>query len=395
MAAPRSPSPPARGPRIAFLVLCTIGACLAADLIRLHVRVHTDPDYHSYCAISEQVDCETVAQSPQSVVAGLPTAVWGLLGYLFLGSLACWGLRTRLETPTWPFAILGALALFSTLVSLWLFAVSLLVIRSTCIVCVGTYVVNILLLVVAGWELRRSNRPATSALRDELAALRRVARPAVALIGVFAVAAGVLWASVPPYWRLAHMTGPGGLPVGRSADGHWWIGARNATLEITEFSDYQCPFCERGHAAIRALLRDHPEQVRIVHRNFPLDPACNPMLRKPMHNRACLYAALAHCAGEQGRFWEASDLMYARGRQEPALGADEMAAALGLNAAALQRCAESDAARAAVAADVRHGLELQIRGTPTFVIQGRTYPGTIPDDVIRAALKPAAAAERP
>ena len=55
--------PVGRGWRIAFLVLCTVGACLSADLLRLHVNVHTDPDYHSYCAMSERVNCDTVAAS--------------------------------------------------------------------------------------------------------------------------------------------------------------------------------------------------------------------------------------------------------------------------------------------------------------------------------------------
>jgi uncharacterized membrane protein len=59
--------PPARGWRIAFLVICTVGVCLSADLLRLHVNVYTDPDYQSYCAMSERVNCETVALSEYAV----------------------------------------------------------------------------------------------------------------------------------------------------------------------------------------------------------------------------------------------------------------------------------------------------------------------------------------
>ena len=68
---------PAHSLRIVSLVLCTIGACLSADLIRLHVRVHTDPSYHAYCAISEQVDCASVAQSPHVHLLsnGLPSSL--------------------------------------------------------------------------------------------------------------------------------------------------------------------------------------------------------------------------------------------------------------------------------------------------------------------------------
>ena len=46
-----------RGWRVAYLTIATVGICLSADLMRLHVNVHTDPDYQSYCAMSESVNC--------------------------------------------------------------------------------------------------------------------------------------------------------------------------------------------------------------------------------------------------------------------------------------------------------------------------------------------------
>lgn len=55
---------------------------------RIHVFVHTDPSYHSVCAMSDGVNCETVAVSPYSVFAGLPVSVWGIAGYVVLGGLA-------------------------------------------------------------------------------------------------------------------------------------------------------------------------------------------------------------------------------------------------------------------------------------------------------------------
>ena len=63
------------------------------SLARLHVNVHTDPDYQSYCAMSERVNCDTVALSDYAVFLGLPVSLWGLLGYVFMGALAVWGLR--------------------------------------------------------------------------------------------------------------------------------------------------------------------------------------------------------------------------------------------------------------------------------------------------------------
>lgn len=375
-----------RGWRIAFLVLCVVGACLAADLVRLHVRVHTDPDYHSYCAMSERVNCETVAASDYAVLAGLPLSVWGLLTYVGLGTLAVWGLRSKLRVPSWPFGILFWLTLGGSAVGVVLFYISHYVIHSICIVCIGIYVVNVALFAVATVELRRRGIAPGAALRDEARSVSKRPRAVVALVAVLGLAVVALWAGVPRYWELDWETNAEGLAVGRTPEGHPWIGARQPVVEITEFSDYQCPHCLRGHDTLRALVRSRPDEVRLVHRHYPLDQQCNPIVQRPFHPFACAYSRLAFCAGEQNRFWEANDFLFERGRRSQAVSAVELAAAIELDSSALSACVAGERSRNAVDEDLREGRELGIRGTPTFVLDGRTYPGGIPQDVLDAAL---------
>ncbi len=376
----------ARAWRIAFLVLCTVGGCLSGDLIRLHVNVHTDPNYRAFCAISEKVNCETVAASPHAVFLGLPVAVWGLLGYVAMGALTVWGLRSRLRAPTWPFGMLFWLNVFAVVVSAFLFYVSHFVIDSICIVCAGTYLVNVSLLAVAGFELRRAGTGPWRALAAEARSVAAAPRAFAALAGTLAVAVALLWATVPPYWRVELPTLSGGMPVGFTPDGHPWIGARKPVIEIVEFSDYQCPHCRRGHDEMRELVRAHPDEVRVIHRHFPLDHHCNPIVEKPFHPWACDYSRLAFCAGEQGRFWDANDLLFVEGRRGQEVAPEEMARVLKLNAAALAECARSERASRFVEADLNAGRALGIRGTPTFVLAGRTFPGRIPPEVVSAAL---------
>jgi uncharacterized membrane protein/predicted DsbA family dithiol-disulfide isomerase len=380
--------PPARWWRIAFLVLCTVGVCLSADLIRLHIRVHTDPNYHAYCAISERVDCTTVAQSRYSVFLDLPIAVWGFVGYLLMGTLAVWGLRRRLSTPSWPFGVLFWLTAFSCVLSLALLAVSVVLVKSTCIVCDTLYVVNFALLGVAARELRNRDSGPFRAPPIELRGVRRAPAPAAALALVFAAFAAALWAGVPRYWKLAPATGPGGLLVGRTAQGQPWIGALKPVLDIVEFSDYQCPFCQRGHAEVRALIRERPDKVRLVHRQYPLDMRCNAQITRPFHPYACTYAAMAHCAGEQGRFWEANDYLFEHGRDAEAVAPDDLARAVGVDGARLRACIDADTTRASIQKDISAGWAVAVRGTPTFVVDGRPYPGRIPPEVIENALGP-------
>jgi uncharacterized membrane protein len=61
----------------AFVLLSLLGVAVAIELTRIHVFVHIDPSYHSVCAMSEGLNCETVAVSPYSVFAGLPVSVLG------------------------------------------------------------------------------------------------------------------------------------------------------------------------------------------------------------------------------------------------------------------------------------------------------------------------------
>jgi protein-disulfide isomerase/uncharacterized membrane protein len=381
---------PARTLRILCLVLCTIGVCLSADLVRLHVRVHTDPNYQSYCAISERVDCSTVALSAQSVFAGLPVAVWGLLVYLLMAALVIWGLRRRLHGPGWPIGMLFGLSVVASVISVVLGFISYVVIKSACVVCMGTYLVNIVLACVTWFELRRLRLGVVTAVKADLAALSGAARRPAALLAVaFGVATLVLWLAVPSYWEVMELLGPGGLRVGTTSEGHPWVGGafdKEPLLEIVEYSDYQCPFCQRGHDTMRQLVADHPDSVRLIHRHYPLDSACHPRLKRALHPFACRYAVLAHCAGAQDKFWEANDLLFAQGRRAEPVTVTELSETLGISAKELEACSNSTAAREAIDRDIADGLSLQIGGTPTFVVDGVTYPGRLPQEIIDQAL---------
>jgi protein-disulfide isomerase/uncharacterized membrane protein len=380
-----------RGWRVAFLVLCTVGLCLTADLTRLHVNVHTDPNYQSYCAMSERVNCETVAASPYAVFLGLPLGVWGVLAYLGLGALTVSGLRRRPPVATWPFGILFWASTIASLLSVVLFYISHFVVESICIVCTCVYLTNAALLLVAILELRRCSAGAADALVEELRVIRgRPLRAAVSIVVAGAVLAA-LWIGVPRYWEITTATGPGGLTVGHTSDGAPWIGATEPAVEIVEFSDYQCPHCQRGHREMRELVQEHPRTVRLVHRSYPLDQQCNPAVTTAFHPWACSYALIAHCAGEQGRFWEANDYLFANGRRGSAVGAEEVATAVRLDRGALEACVKDGAAMRSIQADMEAGRKIGVGGTPTFLLDGRTYPGKIPRDRLDAALARAAA----
>jgi protein-disulfide isomerase len=140
---------------------------------------------------------------------------------------------------------------------------------------------------------------------------------------------------------------------------------------------------------MRDLIERHADEIRLIHRHYPLDSQCNPTMSRQLHPYACEYSRLAFCAGQQRKFWEANDFLFAKGRRNDKVTARELAGVLELDAGALERCVGGPAAAAAVREDLANGVERNVRGTPTFVLGGRAYPGRIPPDVLAAALSAA------
>lgn len=376
-----------------FAGLCGLGVAISAELTRIHVFVHTDPSYHSVCALSEGVNCETVAVSPYSVFAGLPVSVWGVLGYLLMGLLASWGWSEQRLRPTWPLGILLSLTAFSVLASGVLAFISMTRIDSLCLFCMGSYAINLGLLAI-GLAVRKQS--AISPMRLLLADLQALAgRPLLAMLLLVAGAATLvaLQLCVPSYWRTPGWSDLPRLATGVDEAGHRWIGASSPQLTIVEFSDYECPHCRAAHKAIRLLAAKRPDQVRLVHRHLPLDQACNHALRRPFHARACLFAEAAECAGLQGAFWEMNDALFSI--QETVRTAEvvpeELAVRLGLNRSEFKTCLESHAMAGRIAADLREAAARKLRGTPSFLVGERLFLGRIEGGQLEQLLRDAAA----
>jgi 2-hydroxychromene-2-carboxylate isomerase len=257
-----------------------------------------------------------------------------------------------------------------------MFYISHFLIKSLCIVCTATYAVNIILCGLSLADLKMQGTGPLLALKKELGIVVSKWRPVCIYTFSFAAVVALLWIFIPIYWLIEASTGPGGLLVGQTAEGAHWIGARRPALEIVEFSDYQCPYCKRGHAEVRSWVEMVPDKIRLIHRHFPLRS----------HPFAFDYAVLAHCAGHQNRFWEANDYLFANGRRKEPVKAGELAAALGINIGTLEVCLASEEARQSVADDVKAGRDLRVRGTPTFIIGDKNYPGRIPPSVFEPLL---------
>ena len=372
---------------IPTLILALGGLADSIYLAVSHYRVYTDIGYSSFCAISKSINCDTVSQSPFSILFNVPVPVWGVLGYLVFALILvmAWGERRR---PKDGWALLQVLAFFFSLYSVILAFISTYFVHSYCIMCIISYGINLALLFYTSMIRRRFKLPPLfSGLKRDLQMVwyRPPLRWAVA--GILATAAaGILF--FPAYWHLAEdLSLDAQLPTGVTEEGHPWIGATAPRLEIVEYTDYLCFQCRKMHRYLRQLVARYPDRIRLVHRHFPMDHTVNAMVPEPFHVGSGNMALLALYAAEQEKFWEMNDALYAAAGRKTTLDLKELSVQTGLNLSGIRSAlTKRRDLRRKLARDIGEGIKREVTGTPAYVIDGQVHLGQIPPDIIDRAL---------
>jgi protein-disulfide isomerase len=156
------------------------------------------------------------------------------------------------------------------------------------------------------------------------------------------------------------------------------LGRANAPLTMIEFTDYQCPYCRRFEAEVwPKLKRDYIDtgKLRYIARDLPLS----------FHASAAPAAEAAHCAGEQGKFWEMHAALLGGAADFAAGGIGKRARALGLEMTRFDECVARNKYSAVIAAHVREADAAGIEGTPGFIV-GRATEGTLTGVRVEGAL---------
>jgi protein-disulfide isomerase len=151
-------------------------------------------------------------------------------------------------------------------------------------------------------------------------------------------------------------------------DGVAMLGSKDAPLTIVEYTDYQCPFCQRFHVTSYSELKKNyidTGKVRFYSKDLPLD----------FHPNAMRAAMAARCAGDQGKFWALRDVM---GANPDKLDMDHIAGFatdLKMDANAFRACVDSQKYKNAVQTDVMEAMRIGANGTPAFIVGKSTADG--------------------
>lgn len=175
------------------------------------------------------------------------------------------------------------------------------------------------------------------------------------------------------------------------------LGRADAPITIVEFSDFECPFCQRHfRSTLPEIKRDYVDtgKVRYVFLDFPLEQ---------MHHKARKAAEAAHCAAEQGKFWEMHNILFEQSANLDLRQYPDYARKLNLEAFAFDLCLSSGNQTAKINRGIASGQSVGINATPSFIITktdrgdivngGNIITGAQPYDQFKNAIEQALAAK--
>jgi protein-disulfide isomerase len=165
------------------------------------------------------------------------------------------------------------------------------------------------------------------------------------------------------------------------------FGPEDAPITIIEFSDYECPYCRKWHVEVWPQLQAaYGDQIRLVYRDFPLNS---------IHSNATPAAAAANCASEQDMFWPFNEKLFEMKLGLSKTSYQTYAEELDLDMDAFNECLESDRYLQEVEADYEYAVNLGVRSTPTFFVNGIPVVGAQPFDVFKSLIDKELAGELP
>ncbi|MBL7224458.1 MAG: thioredoxin domain-containing protein [Candidatus Brocadiae bacterium] len=375
------------------LILIALALTVSGYLLYRHFALTGPPALSGtdFCSAVFGVGCDKALRSPLAVQLGLPLAGWGLVYHGTLAALLLlgWAVGDSFRFEAATAALLLALA--AALGSLALFVVMLTPLAPFCPLCAVAHAINLLLLFplkrLTGRPVRQLAQAVGGAIRYLVG--RKTADPAAARWKLVGFLAAGLVAVVIYQWvfvEVALHAHSGKAPFDpkeavavfeaspkkdtpvTNADPK--LGPSVAPVRMVVFSDFQCPGCVQLWRTIPGVRKQFGDKMQIVFKHFPLDSACNSMLKGKLHPKACEAAQAAEAAREQGQFWPFHDaVLMPRSGGKKTLKA--MVEELGLDFGRFDAHRRGDAGLAKIKADIDLGICLGVDGTPSVFLNGR------------------------
>jgi len=209
-------------------------------------------------------------------------------------------------------------------------------------------------------------------------------KPFYTALGVVAVAGlgAIGWMALRPHNSVAIPVDVTVLAADTAGFRGYLLGSAQAPVEVTEYADFQCPGCQRFEMmqfpTVRRQLIE-TGRLRWRYRDFPLDN---------IHKHTRVAAHAAACASDQNKYWEMHQAIYA-GQPDWESAGDaagffhRYASTIGLDVGTYDACMTSAKYAGRIQASQNEALKLNVGVTPTFLIDGKLYPGGLTSDELK------------
>ena len=359
-----------------------IGVLVTIELIVVYFMANFVPDSApSICSINSKVDCDAVARTNFALFLGVPNAIWGFAFYAFVmflyfaKSLKNIKLFKFMEVFAHPKSYIFLMSLVMSLASICFAYISTMEIKKICIFCFVTYFLNFVLLFIS--------KPASKGFADIVITtindfVKAISNKIYAICFFLIVAGGIFGLFYienskiffPPEKSVFSEDITKFEPTVTGNE----LGQADAEVIINEFTDIQCPYCALSNTMMHKVVEDY-DNVRVIHHDLPLDIDCNPALSEQFHQNSCLYAQYGLAAKEQNKSWGLITAMF---KNNTALSEEkvlELAKELELDIEKLKKDAHSKEIKDKLKSEVEAANNMEISGTPTYIINGKKYQG--------------------
>jgi protein-disulfide isomerase/uncharacterized membrane protein len=370
------------------LICALIGLGASGTAAYVHYHMFADPTYTSFCDVSSTVSCTQVYASRFGTFKGVSVSVFGGIWFAFAALMSIAGMTARPPVRESVAGYLFAASTIALAVILYLGYASFVILKLVCVLCLVTYAAVIGLFLISG--------AATS--YPMLSLPRRAAQDLKVLVtSPLAIALAVLWLGasattlaffpreVAAATADAAAVAPEPTQDQRSELERFMMSAprvplvvanEGAKVLIVKFADYQCPACGQAYLSYKPVLAKYaasnPGQVKVVMKDFPLNPNCNENVRAMLHASACDAAVAVRLARAHGKGDELEDYFY---NHQPEMTPDSVRKAAREIGQVPDFDAKYQSTLQLVKGDIAMGQQLKVNQTPTFFINGIKIDG--------------------
>jgi protein-disulfide isomerase/uncharacterized membrane protein len=378
------------------MVLSLAGIGICAYLFVIHVSLlRGEIKPFALCGAETGLGCHAVTSGSHSSFMGVSLAAWGAVFFSTLFMLGAGSIIFHRDCGRAYLRWALILALAGFIFDAYLAYTMIFRIRTICWLCVSTYALNGILLILLAWyqwsKEAAFGRPfleifpgSEGRFKDGERYYRDVIKSMLLLgivLAAFLVVGGARFLSGSlmenDRERLAKILENLDMqqPIVMHEEGRPGKGPANAPLQVVEFSDFLCPFCTMGAKYLKLTASDFQDSARFTFRHYPLDRSCNRRLSSSLHPGSCLLAEGAACADEQHKFWAYHDMAFGTRGKIDHLVVLKLAEDIGLDSGQFKQCLSSGRGRKVVLEDIEDAMRLGIRSTPTLIINGRVLRG--------------------